>query len=223
MGKIDQDVEGRDPKRSVGFSASPVLPGENQKEYECLLDELRGQYEPVGPIEQSVVTTIANAIFRKRHLTLFQRAFVARMRWGSFFEYAGDPVGSARITERDRQLANAAYIELVAKFATERVKAKLAKAVADGTQTTELIKFETEVTCYLFASDPTKTPEEQLEANTNGIVEKAIAEIEVKRPRRPNRAPMTFDEIVKIVKGIAQTELEAAIKQLQRNGPFYKP
>ena len=219
MGKIDRDVEGGDPKRTVAFSASPVLPGEDQREYQSLVDELRGQYEPVGPIEQSVVTTIANAIFRKRHLTLFQRAFIARMKWGSFFEYAGDPVGSARITESDRQLANATYVEAVTKFVTERVKAELAKMVADGTQKSELIKFENEVS-YLFASDPTKTPEEQLEANTNEIVEKAIVEIKEKRLKRSNLGPMNYEDIVKIVRGITQTQLEASIKQLRRNGPL---
>jgi hypothetical protein len=68
MREIDRIIEGRDPQRSIGFSASPVLPGEEQKEFQCLLDELCGQYEPEGPAEQDVIRTMASAIFRKRHL-----------------------------------------------------------------------------------------------------------------------------------------------------------
>ena len=62
-----------DQKRAVGFAATAVLPGENQEEFNCLLEGLRFQYEPEGPAEADAVETMANAIWRKRHLTIFQR------------------------------------------------------------------------------------------------------------------------------------------------------
>jgi hypothetical protein len=86
-----------DQKRAVGFAATAVLPGENQEEFNCLLEDLRFQYEPEGPAEADAVETMANAIWRKRHLKIFQRAFEARMKLGTFFKYPVDPHGSVRI------------------------------------------------------------------------------------------------------------------------------
>ena len=49
MGKIDRDIQERDQKLAIGFSASSVLPGEDQKEFEGLLEELCRHYEPWVP------------------------------------------------------------------------------------------------------------------------------------------------------------------------------
>src|SRR5450432_813 len=98
MGKIDQNFAEHDPEQSIGFAASPVFPGEDPKEFQCLVDELCEQYEPMGPVEKDAVQTMARAIFRKRHPEIFQRAFEARMKWGSFFNFPGDTEGFERIT-----------------------------------------------------------------------------------------------------------------------------
>jgi hypothetical protein len=228
MGEIDRNIEGRDPKRSIGFSASSVFTGEDQKEFQCLLDGLCEQYEPVGPAEQDVIQTMASAIFRKRHMGVFQRAFEARMQWGSFFEYTGDPGGFARIAETVRQQANAAFVEVTAKYATEKVKGELARASAGDTETTELIKCETDetqVTTKLLATDYTKrnngdsAAEDVLGANVKGIVDRSVAEIKEKRSKKTYRGAMSSDDVAEIVKNNTKIEFEAAIRQLHRYGP----
>ena len=77
MRKIDRLPENEecDPKLAIGFAAIPVLPGESQEEFETLLGDLCVQYEPEGPIEEDAVLTIGNALWRKRHLRIFQLAF----------------------------------------------------------------------------------------------------------------------------------------------------
>jgi hypothetical protein len=224
MREIDRIIEGRDPQRSIGFSASPVLPGEEQKEFQCLLDELCGQYEPEGPAEQDVIRTMASAIFRKRHLEIFQRAFEARMQWGFFFEYAGDPAGVARIAETVRQQANAAYVEVMAKYATEKVKSELSSA---STETTEFIQGETDethVATNLRTTDYTKgnsgdsAAEGMLDANVKGIVDKAVAEIKEKGLKKLYRGAMSPEDVAEIVKNNTKIEFESTIDQLHRNG-----
>jgi hypothetical protein len=117
VNKTDQRIEDRDPKRAVGFAAMPVFPGEDQEEFDVLRDELYLQYEPVGPIEEDAVEAIAAAIWRKRHLGAFQRAFEAQMRWGSHFHYPGDPFGDQRIIEANRAETTATFTESLADFA----------------------------------------------------------------------------------------------------------
>ena len=119
VNRTDQMIEDRDPKRAVGFAAMPVLPGEDQKKFDVLRNELHLQYEPVGPIEEDAVEAIAAAIWRKRHLGVFQQAFVARMKWGLHFQYPGDPHGDQRIIEADRREITATFTESLATFATK--------------------------------------------------------------------------------------------------------
>jgi hypothetical protein len=220
MGKIDRNIEESDSKRSIGFSASPVFPGEDQKEFEGLVAELCGQYEPVGPAENDAVKTMAKAIFRKRHPEIFQRAFEARLKWGAFFEFPGDPHGSARINEHFRQQANMAYIDATTKYAMEKVKSELAKV----TDTTKLIQCETERTseaANLFATkgdNENSTAEDILNANVKGIVEKSVAEIKEKGSKRFNRGARNSEDVAEIVKSNTKIAFEASIKQQQRNG-----
>jgi hypothetical protein len=133
----DQITEERDPKRAVGFAASPVLPGESREEFHALLDDLRDQYEPKGPVEQETVDTMANAIWRKRNLKIFQRAFEARMKWGSFFAYAGDPNGFTRINQANGEWAAAMMIKATTAFAMKRMEEELGKGEAHNTENIE--------------------------------------------------------------------------------------
>jgi hypothetical protein len=86
-----------DRKRAVGFSATPVLPGEHQAQFDRLLKDLRLKYEPEGPAEDDAVETMANCVWRKRHLEIFQRAAEARARWGIYFSYPNDQGGFTKI------------------------------------------------------------------------------------------------------------------------------
>jgi hypothetical protein len=77
MGKIDpfqnneesdrlrQETEDR--KRAAGFAATPVLPGENQAQFDSLFADLRLEFEPYGPAEEDAVRTMATCIWRKQH------------------------------------------------------------------------------------------------------------------------------------------------------------
>jgi hypothetical protein len=224
MGKIDRNIEESDPKRSVEFLASPVLPGEDPKEFQGLVDELCEQYAPVGPAENEAVQTMAKAIFRKRHSEIFQRAFEARMKWGSFFEFPGDPYGSALIDEQWRQQLNGLYVDLTAKYATGKVKSELAESTAGGRDATKLIQNETEGTSEgpnLFATkgnNDNSTAEDILNANVKGIVDKSVVEIKEKQSKKLNRGAMNSEDMAEIVKSNTKIEFEAAIKELPRYG-----
>ena len=149
---------------------------------------------------------MAKAIFRKRHLEVFQRAFIARIKWGSFFQFSGDPYGSARIGEHFRQKANIAYVNLTTKYAMEKVISELAK----GADTTKLIQSEAErtsETTNLFATkgnDDNATAEDVLNANVRGIVEKSLAEIKDKWSKKLNRGAMNYEDVEEIVKSNTQ-------------------
>jgi hypothetical protein len=111
-----QKVEDRDPKRAVGFAERPVLPGEDQEEFDALREELYLEYEPQGPAEEDAVETIAEAIWRKSHLGMFQRAFEARMKWGTFYQYPGDPYGDSGIAAEGDQRVIASVVGVVTHF-----------------------------------------------------------------------------------------------------------
>jgi hypothetical protein len=70
----DQKIEDRDPKCAVGFVGTPVLPGEDQEEFEGLQEEFYLQYEPLGPLEELAADTMAAAVWRIRHIGIFQEA-----------------------------------------------------------------------------------------------------------------------------------------------------
>jgi hypothetical protein len=54
------------------FSASPLIPGENAKEFQNLLNDLVEEWTPDGTIEAELVLSIAMAIWRKRRARRFQ-------------------------------------------------------------------------------------------------------------------------------------------------------
>ena len=89
--QIRQEVELS--KRAVAFAATPVFPGESEEEFEALVEDLRIRYEPADPVAADAVQTLAMALWRKRNLSTFRRAQVARMRFGHHFRYPGDQAG----------------------------------------------------------------------------------------------------------------------------------
>ena len=138
MSKLDRDrkTEEDHPKRAVGFAAKPVLPGESQEAYDQLSDDLWCLYDPVGRIEENLVETMVDALWRKEHIDVFQRAFEARKKWGAYFEYPGDPKGVSRSFRADQLAAMSALGTTI--IATKIVKSELADAGGeDATGTTE--------------------------------------------------------------------------------------
>jgi hypothetical protein len=210
MSKLNRlpKTEGCDPKRAVGFVASPVLPGESQEEFDGLLDDLCRQYNPEGPVEQSAVRTIANAIWRKRNLEIFQRAFEARMKWGSHFKYPGDPKGFAKITQDDSQRLNAMTTEFVAKLVEEEF-AEL------GPDSREKVK---EVAAFAESKIGNRkemsgvTMRDALpECLFKRMVENAIAEIKACSTAKANQKrnhKITVEDRAAIVRKVVQTEIE---------------
>jgi hypothetical protein len=80
-------------QRALGFAASPVLPGEDQPEFDQFLEKLRDEYKPEGLAQEDAVLTMAKAMWRKQRLGIFRRAAEARMRFGAYFRYPGDQAG----------------------------------------------------------------------------------------------------------------------------------
>jgi hypothetical protein len=134
MSKFDRDQlpEEHDPKRAVGFAAASVLPGESQEGFDLLCNELWEHYEPVGRIEEDLVESIVDLLWRKTHLGVFQRAFEARLRWGSNFDYPGDPQGLTRIFEDDLQQLEEMCVKGMTIIAAEIVKSELADKSGEG-------------------------------------------------------------------------------------------
>ena len=108
MGKIDRELG------VLGFAASAVLPGEDPAQFNQLLQELRAQYQPEGIAEEGAVRSMTEAMFRRQHLEIFQRAHEARIRWGHHFHFPNDPAGLPRIVAETFQ-ARLAYEERVAQ------------------------------------------------------------------------------------------------------------
>jgi hypothetical protein len=179
--KVDRDqiTEEREPKCTVGFAASPVLPGESQEEFDCLFDDLCEHYEPKGPVEEDAVCNMADAIWRKRHLNIFQRAFEARMRWGSYLIFPGDPNGFTRIMMETRDRAAAMMVQATTAFAMKRVEQELGKADAHSTEKMEesarFAQSETEVAKNTKVNTASNNIPEGL---LKRIVETAAVEIE---------------------------------------------
>jgi hypothetical protein len=131
-----QMSEEHDPKLAVGFAAASVLPGESQEDFDLLRNDLWEHYEPVGPLEEDLVESIVDVLWRKTRLGVFQRAFEARLKWGSYFEYPGDPQGLSRIFQDDRRQLAEMCVKGMTIIAAEIVESELAdKKSGEGTET----------------------------------------------------------------------------------------
>jgi hypothetical protein len=216
MSKVNRDKGDReqitehDSKRAVGFAASPVLPGESQEAFDCLLDELHDRYEPKGPVEEDAVDTMANAIWRKRNLKIFQRAFEARMKWGPYFAYPGDPNGFTRIGQAIGDRATAMMIEATTASAMERIEEELGEGEAHDKEKIEenarFGKSETESAKETSAITARKDIPEGL---LKRIIETAA--VEVKTARTKYGSAMNAKHQADIVKRVVINEWESEI------------
>ena len=202
MSKYDRHprTQDDDPKRAVGFAATAVLPGENQEEFDCLRDDLYFQYEPWDAVEEDAVETMANAIWRKRHLKIFQRAFEARIKYGAYFKYPGDPDGFNRINQETLQQLD----ESVILLSTQIVEHELEKTAADNTEkikkTTQFAQLEAVGTKTSDNTTSNLLPEGMFKRT----FETAIAEI--KAEGTPDN-PISAEEVRDIVRQVAEKEI----------------
>jgi hypothetical protein len=135
MSKPDwrRKIEEGDLKHAVGFAAT-LLPGECREEFDNLVEDLSVQHDPVGPAEKDAVQSMADAIWRKQHLNIFQQAFEARMKLGSHFEYPGDPNGYQRKWQEDFQWFVATSTKAMGNAVTKMVEIELAKSRSDSAE-----------------------------------------------------------------------------------------
>jgi hypothetical protein len=54
--------------KHAGYSATTILPGESQAEFEKLHRDLIEELEPAGPLESDIVATIARLVWRKKNI-----------------------------------------------------------------------------------------------------------------------------------------------------------
>src|SRR5258706_8561628 len=83
------------PKKTdnIGFAASAVLPGEDPRKFDALLSRLFTEFAPQGLLEADAVMTMANALWRKLHLSTYKLAAQARALYGHLFEFPNDQAG----------------------------------------------------------------------------------------------------------------------------------
>src|SRR5437588_555311 len=56
------------------YSSLAVLPGEDEGAFKKLQTRLSDEYAPSGPSEEAIVTELAGVLWRKQHLSTFQKA-----------------------------------------------------------------------------------------------------------------------------------------------------
>ena len=61
-----------------GYTATTLLPGEDRAAFEELHQALIAELAPVGVLEEDTVSTIARVLWRKKNLSTFQLAALAR-------------------------------------------------------------------------------------------------------------------------------------------------
>src|SRR5262245_56356617 len=72
------------------FAESEVLPGEDARELERLLDDVFAEWQPSGPVEEDAARSLASAIWRKARLGIFARAERARATYAKYLEVGAD-------------------------------------------------------------------------------------------------------------------------------------
>jgi hypothetical protein len=86
---------------NVGFAASPVLPGEDGREFVMLFTRLAEEHAAEGDLEFDAVLTMAAALWRKQNLSIYKLAAEARARYGRFFNFPNDRAGFLRYISRE--------------------------------------------------------------------------------------------------------------------------
>jgi hypothetical protein len=225
---FDEDEDRKpEPKVSIGFVGRSVLPGENQEELDHLRDDLHEQYQPEGPVEKDLVETIANAMWRKRHLNIFHRAFKARRIWGSFFRYPGDPDGGSRITQAYLERTSTLRAKEITKFVTAIVKRKLDEdADVSGKFGDDAEKIAVSTSAPAPQEDLDRKAEAAAFTGSDDVIKAMFGAIagkafdEVKKMRRPRAGHGAItSNIDSVIQGVVKKELAAEKSRSQKDAP----
>jgi hypothetical protein len=73
------------------FCGGEVLPGEDPREFEDLVNAVFAEWVPSGPVEEDAARSLASAIWRKQRLSIFLRAQRARAKYGKTFGASREP------------------------------------------------------------------------------------------------------------------------------------
>lgn len=74
------------------YSGMALLPGEDAAEFRKLEKEVMEEFEPVGPLEKDICTTIARLLWRKRNLGSYRLAEEVKARLVAAGRVAGPPL-----------------------------------------------------------------------------------------------------------------------------------
>jgi hypothetical protein len=66
--------------KHAGYSATTILPGESAIEFEKLHRQLISEWAPNGPLEENTIANMAHLLWRRKNLSTFRTADLARQR-----------------------------------------------------------------------------------------------------------------------------------------------
>jgi hypothetical protein len=75
------DALSRNKTGNIGFAASPVLPGEDPRQFVLLFTGLAEEHAAQGRLELDTVLTMEAAVWRKQNLSVYKLAAEARAIW----------------------------------------------------------------------------------------------------------------------------------------------
>jgi hypothetical protein len=107
-----------------GYSATAVLPGENRAEFEKLHRELIAEFCPDGVLELDIVAQIARLVWRKKNLSTYRIAEIARERFKPFISRERR-ASAYTCTPRDEQEIEAAECAAMVRADEHRAREEL--------------------------------------------------------------------------------------------------
>jgi hypothetical protein len=81
------------------YSAMTVLPGESIAEFEQLHQQLSCEWTPNGVLETETITTLARLLWRKKNLSTFRIAELARKRMREILDAVIPTIGAVKSDE----------------------------------------------------------------------------------------------------------------------------
>jgi hypothetical protein len=81
------------------YSATAVLPGESQAEFDKLHQNLIAEFSPSGVLEDDIVTTMARLLWRKQNLTTLRIAALAQARCSKISDDVREMIYPVRVID----------------------------------------------------------------------------------------------------------------------------
>jgi hypothetical protein len=78
--------------KHAAYSGTTLLPGEDPAAFAKLHAELIGEFAPVGPLEEEIVSSVAHLIWRKQNLSTYRLAEQASNRVSAIYKEVSPPM-----------------------------------------------------------------------------------------------------------------------------------